>query len=59
MFVHTGMMTMASPAVSYVCVTCGFFEDYIAARGTCRILDLSQTNNNDFVLISMRLLEEL
>ena len=32
-FVHTGMMTMASPAVSYICVTCGYFENYIADPG--------------------------
>ena len=29
-FVHTGGMTMASPATAYICTTCGYFENYIA-----------------------------
>lgn len=32
-WVHTGMMTVASPAVSYVCVSCGYFENYIVDPG--------------------------
>jgi ribosomal protein S27AE len=28
-FVYTGRMTMASPAMAYVCSTCGYFENYI------------------------------
>ena len=31
-FVHTSFMTMPSSAVSYICTTCGYFENYIADK---------------------------
>ena len=32
-FVHTSRMTMPSPAVAYICTTCGYFENYITDPG--------------------------
>ena len=31
-YVYTGIMTSASPFVSYVCTGCGYFENYITDR---------------------------
>jgi len=40
-FVHTGFMTAASPAVSYICTTCGYFENYIADQS--KLYEVSTT----------------
>ncbi len=31
-YAHTGIVTSASPHVSYVCTDCGYFENYIDDR---------------------------
>ncbi|MBC8489508.1 MAG: hypothetical protein H8D45_26115 [Bacteroidetes bacterium] len=31
-FVHTGIMTIPSPAIAYICTSCGYFENYIADK---------------------------
>ena len=31
-FVHTSLMTIPSSAISYICTTCGYFENYITDK---------------------------
>jgi len=33
LFIRASFMTMASPAIVYICTTCGYFENYIADPG--------------------------
>jgi len=40
-FIHTGFMTVPSPAVAYICTTCGYFENYIADQG--KLYEVSTT----------------
>ena len=32
-YVYTGIITAASPIMSYVCTDCGYFENYIDDQG--------------------------
>ena len=41
LFIHTGFMTAPSPAASYICITCGYFENYIADQN--KLYEVSTT----------------